>query len=68
MCKLFNSYEKRLHLGVCKLAKYVNGIFFGDFIISTPPPIKDAKLQLQLHTAALNKHTVEKHKSEKNQQ
>ena len=23
MCKFFNSYEKTLHLGVCKLAKYV---------------------------------------------
>ena len=23
MCKLFNIYEESLHLGVCKLAKYV---------------------------------------------
>ena len=23
MCKFFNSYEESLHLGVCKLAKYV---------------------------------------------
>ena len=23
MCNFFNSYEKSLHLGVCKLAKYV---------------------------------------------
>ena len=23
MCKFLNSYEKSLHLGVCKLAKYV---------------------------------------------
>ena len=43
MCKLFKSYEEILHLGVCKLAKYVSNcvvsakIYTADKNFTRPP-------------------------------
>ena len=43
MCKLFKSYEENLHLGVCKLAKYVRNcvvsakIYTADKNFTRPP-------------------------------
>ena len=44
MCKLFDSYEESLHLGVCKLAKYEkNALFSGKIYTAdknfTRPPV-----------------------------
>ena len=44
MCKFFNSYEESLHLGVCKLAKYVRTALFSGKIYTsdknfTRPPV-----------------------------
>ena len=44
MCKLFDSYEENLHLGVCKLAKYVRNcvVFWKNYTADknfTRPPV-----------------------------
>ena len=44
MCKFFNLYEESLHLGVCKLAKYVRTALFSGKIYTsdknfTRPPV-----------------------------
>ena len=35
MCKFFNLYEESLHLGVCKLAKYVRTALFSGKIYTS---------------------------------
>ena len=60
MCKFFNLYEESLHLGVCKLAKYVRTALFSGKIYTSdknftrPPVATNSKsatpLQLSLDT------------------